>query len=92
MSWTPHFLEGHFKFSGALAPEDQVPVVHSYDLVVKYKDGTKKTEQSLSGFRRKENARREAERMANSRANGSESEDIEEVTYRFRNVYIEDWA
>lgn len=85
--WTPHLIEGYIKLSGT----NDVPVVHTYDLIVQYKDGTEKKETILDGYRNKKNARRAAQKTADARENGSESDEIENVTYKLRNVYINDW-
>lgn len=88
-SWEPHFLRGHFKFSGGHEHKD--PVVHTFKLIVKYKDGSKETDDShLSGFRKKKNVRLAAKKAANRRKENNP--DIEDVSYKLQNVYIQDWV
>lgn len=89
-SWEPHFLRGHFKFSGGYKPENQDPVVHTFKLIVKYKDGSKETDDAhSSGFRKKKNVRRAAKEAANQRKENDPN--IEDVSYKIQNVYIQDW-
>lgn len=89
--WRPHFLRGHFKFSGSHEPENQDPVIHTFKLVVKYKDGSKETDDShLSGFRKKKNVRRAAKKAAERRKQNDP--DVEDVSYTLQNVYIQDWV
>jgi hypothetical protein len=89
--YRPEPWSTYVKFGGAAAREDQAPTVHTFDLIVTYKDGSEKTDTILTGFRKKKNLRRYAEKRAESRKNGSESDQIEDVTYKIRNVYIRDW-
>jgi hypothetical protein len=85
-SWQPHFLRGHFKFFGA----HKDPVVHTFKLIVKYKDGSRETDDShLSGFRKKKNVRRAAKKAAKRREQNDPQ--IEDVSYKLQNVYIQDW-
>lgn len=63
------------------------PVVHRVLLVVKYKDGSEKIERSGTAWRKKPPARRAAKEYCRNREN--ESDEIEKVTYKFENLYIQ---
>jgi hypothetical protein len=66
------------------------PVVHRILLVVKYKDGSEKTERPGSAWTEKKPARNKAKEYCRNRENGSESDIIDEVTYKIENLYIRD--
>ena len=79
-----YLVEGLFKVWGG------EPVVHRVLLVVKYKDGSEKTERPGSAWTEKRKAREKAQVYCRNRENGSESDIIDKVTYRIENLYIQD--
>lgn len=64
------------------------PVVHKAEIVIKYKDGSKKTDRPGVAFIRKSDMRERAEEWCENRRNGSEKDEIEKVYYRTRMISI----
>lgn len=79
-----YLIEGLFKVW------NDDPVVHRVLLIVKYKDGSEKMERPGSAWTEKRTARTHAKEYCENRANGSEQEEIDEVTYKIENIYIRD--